>query len=294
MAKSISEFIQEQEVGTVGAGSDNLVKAYAECAAALSLAQCYTEQATIMEFAAENDIDSLNIVQEADSEKKENIFKRAGGAIKNAWTKVVEFFKAIVRKISGHIADKRMENLKEAFDKLDDNTEIPYVSNRLTALGSFATKVSNTMDQIVEALKNDDTVKNVSAAKSDMTKFIKEKTDLINAGHKLQGTRKVSVIKTELGESWEKGYIQGVIKDLDKGVNDLEKAVKKAEEGEDVSDKAQLAKDLKDLMNVTIQAYDIALKMFNEGYNDAINSIKAAEKDKKKADKVTEESFYLV
>ena len=68
MAKSITEFITEQETGSASTGSDNLVKAYAETAAAISLAQSYAEQASLAAFASENGINTLCIAEAAGEE----------------------------------------------------------------------------------------------------------------------------------------------------------------------------------------------------------------------------------
>lgn len=109
--KTISEFIMEQETGSVITNNgESLEKSFAESAAAVSLANCYMEQAILMEFVSENGFDSMTIVQEAGAETKPNIFKRMGGALANAWKAIVKFFKTIWAKITGFFKSKMNKN----------------------------------------------------------------------------------------------------------------------------------------------------------------------------------------
>lgn len=290
--RSISEFIQEQETGiTVASNCDNLEKAYAECAAALSLATCYSEQAMIMEFAEENGIDSLNIVQESgDEEKKENIFKRAGAGLKNAWGKVVEFFKAIYRKISGFVADQRMAKLKELIDALPDEGEVEGVSSRAFCLSKFIMTFDTSVSAIAESLA--DGIDNVADANA-----IKSATNKMNEfeeGNKEEKVGKITCakIKEHFADSFEKGKIQSAIKSIDKGISALEKAAKKNdkdENGDKTAATAQklTAEQLTALINATTKAYDFALKEFNKTYDTLKGGIK-------KFNKATKESFYYV
>lgn len=150
MARSISEFIQEQETGYEFSSNDNYVKAYAETAAAISLAQCYAEQAVIAEFAASNNINSLRIVQEADEEKKDGIFKRAGNAIKNAWKKFIEFLKSVVRKIKDWFRGKKVESVEKAIADLSPDTEITVDANVL-----YPALIIGMADAFTETLKKE-------------------------------------------------------------------------------------------------------------------------------------------
>ena len=292
--RSISDFIQEQETGiTVASNCDNLEKAYAECAAALSLATCYSEQAMIMEFAEENGIDSLNIIQEdGNEEKKENIFKRAGAGLKNAWGKVVEFFKAIYRKISGFVADQRMAKLKELIDELPNEGTIPSFDHQAFALSSFIKIFDEKVNSIAESLADGiDNVANASVIKS-ATDAMQKKLDEWNKNESTSGEVTCAKVKEKFADSFEKGKIQSAIKSIDKGISALEKAAKKNdkdENGDKTAATAQkaTAEQLTGLINVTTQCYDVALKKFNKAYDTLKGGIK-------KFNKATKESFYYV
>ena len=147
--KSISEFIQEQETGVTMVSTDNFVKSYCDCMAAISLAQCYAEHAVIMEFAAENGINSLAIVQEADEEKKGNIFKRAGIAIKGAWGKLVKLIKGVVDSIKRKFTKKKLESIAAKLEKRNPDEKIK------VDLAVFApVAVLEILDDIFEVVKD--------------------------------------------------------------------------------------------------------------------------------------------
>ena len=152
MAKMISEFIQEQETG-YSVSNDNFVKSYAETAAAISLAQCYVEHASLAAFAAANDVNTLCITEAAEEEPKKNIFQRAGGAIKNAWKKFIEFIKGIIKKIKDWFRGKKVESVEKAIAELSPDTEIEVDANILyPALVAGICK--HTSENIVNATGN--------------------------------------------------------------------------------------------------------------------------------------------
>lgn len=169
MARSISEFIQESENCVATPGTDNFVKMYAETAAAISLAQCYTEQAMIMEFAAENGIDSLRIVQEADEEKKDNIFKRAGGAIKGAWGKFIEFIKGILTKIKNAFVNQKAKAMAKKLTTLDPMDEIKISTHIL--LPSILASMNVTLGREIAELAKDFKTSDVKPLAESITKM---------------------------------------------------------------------------------------------------------------------------
>ena len=299
MAKSISEFITEQETGAASTGSDNLVKAYAECAAAISLAKCYAEQAVIMEFAAENSIESINIVQESADDKKENIFKRAAGAVGNAWTKIVEFFKAIFRKVSGFVADKRMVTLKKMLEDVPEGVELTGIKGDAYKFPAFLEAFNETVgvlyDGIIDGAAADD--EKIEECLRVMDKIVStdehETEKGIERGTQVWSSTK---IKELFGKEYEKGRVQSVLKGIDKSINDLDKAVKKAAKEDDkitADEKKKISDNLTKVMNSTIKAYDISLKDFGKAYDSIKSSIEKYKKDNKES-KTTTESFYFV
>ena len=152
MAKMISEFIQEQETG-YSVSNDNFVKSYAETAAAISLAQCYVEHASLAAFAAANDVNTLCITEAAEEEPKKNIFQRAGGAIKNAWKKFIEFIKGIIKKIKDWFRGKKVESVEKAIAELSPDTEIEVDANILYP-ALVAAVCKHTSEGIVNATGN--------------------------------------------------------------------------------------------------------------------------------------------
>lgn len=131
MARSLSQFIQEQEMPAVhnNSGQGSLEQTFVESMLAFSVAQCYTEQAELLSFAEENRL----YIQEAD-DKKESILKRAGAAVKNAWKWFIEMLKSLWDKIIGFFKKTKpkdvakeykdiMDRFKELYPELDDTTE---------------------------------------------------------------------------------------------------------------------------------------------------------------------------
>lgn len=284
--RSISEFIQEQESGIyVSAASDNLEKAYAECAAALSLAKCYSEQAVIMEFAEENGIDSLNIVQESGDEKKENIFKRAGAGIKNAWGKVVEFFKAVYRKISAYVAEKKMNSLKKLVDKLPDEAVVKGISDNKDGL--LIISFMSAFNEMLEDLAKND--KNESDAKSlaEVLENFKSRTNVVDkddADTMSNGADIKLVLNNAL---FDRKKVYATLKDIDKKIKELEKSAKVKDKDAKSKDEAQakLDKDMaitdranadlwRSFINAITVALDKALKQFHKYYGAIKKAIK--------------------
>lgn len=291
--KTISEFIQEQETG-VSLGTDNLVAAYCECAAAMSLAQCYTEQAAIIEFAVENDVNYLNIVQEA--ENKENIFKRAGKAIENAWEKVLDFFRAIARKISGMIADKRYEAITKSIKDVPSDTNLKGVASKVLTFPKFINLFNDTVEQFYQDINNDINV--VSGESGAHTfKAVRALTDFLEKNKEDYGSAgpiTAGAIKERFDTDFSKGRIQEVLKRLDKKIGEIEKAIKnnkkKPDKDFNAGEQSRMNEYVKKIVDLTTKGYDIAIKDFNDGYA----SLKSAIDDAKKETKSTNESFYFV
>jgi hypothetical protein len=303
MSKSIGEFITEYETGynTLN-GNNSIEKAYAECAAAISLAKCYTEQAVLMEFAVENGFDSMNIVQEAGDEKKESIFQRAKTGLGNAKTKIIEFFKSIYRKISGYVADKRMSDLKDAISKLDDDDEIPGVVAAITLFPEFIELFESTTNRFGEELNDSDITKgsidSMVAKLDEFTEAAKAKIDA-----KTEKAFTARELKQSFNAKFEKGHIQEVLKKINKNISEYEKKAKSNEGKENVSneelisaanDKAR-AVNLDRLLNATTKAYDVALQGLHKGHSSLKGGMHKVEKDKKKAEKESAktESYFV-
>ena len=273
--RSISEFIQEQESGIyVSAASDNLEKAYAECAAALSLAKCYSEQAVIMEFAEENGIDSLNIVQESGDEKKENIFKRAGAGIKNAWGKVVEFFKAVYRKISAYVAEKKMNSLKKLVDKLPDEAVVKGLSKNKDGLLIIAFMLA--FDEMLDELAKNDKNENDAKSLTEILETFKLQVNEVDESDEATGSDMKYIFNEAL---FDRKKVYATLKDIDKKIKELEKTAKEKEKAAEGKDDAQANSDKamastnranadfwRSFINAITVALDNALKQFHKYY----------------------------
>ena len=302
MNKSLSEFITEQENGYTTSTSDSVEKSYCECAAALSLAQCYAEQAVLMEYAENCGYDSLNIFTEAEEEKKESIFARAKAGLKNGWDKIVQFFKAIYRKIAGYITDKRMDDLKEAIGNLGPDDKINGVAHSVTVFPEFIEVFAETTEKMKQMYADgaigSALTHQVDAACNRLDSFIKDAESTLEK--KATSSTTGAELKAKFSAKFEKGHIQEVLKNIDKSIDELEKNVKKVDKNKDASaeDKTKATADksvaeaLQKLINASTKAYDIALKAFHDGYSSLKGGITKAEKDK---DKVKAESaFYFV
>ena len=289
--RSISDFIQEQESGIyVSATSDNLEKAYAECAAALSLAKCYSEQAVIMEFAEENGIDSLNIVQESGDEKKENIFKRAGAGIKNAWGKVVEFFKAVYRKISAYVAEKKMNSLKKLVEKLPDEAVVKGISDNKDGL--LIISFMSAFNEMLEELEKVDKRESDEKPIDEIFENFKSQASVVDEGDANLMT-KGSNIKMMLNNAlFDRKKVYATLKDIDKKIKVFEKSAKNKDkelESKDAESKGDVQANLdkasadadrfnaerwRSFVNAMTVALDNALKQFHKYYGAIKKAIK--------------------
>lgn len=123
MARSISEFIQEQESVAVNDNnmSDPLEKVYVESMIAFSTAQCTLEQAALIDFADEIGISAVRVINESgdeDTKTKGNIFKKAGNALKNAWEWFLKMISKLWGKITGFFTNKNIENSAKQYKSI--------------------------------------------------------------------------------------------------------------------------------------------------------------------------------
>ena len=267
--RSISDFIQEQESGIY---SDiSLEKAYAECAAALSLAKCYSEQALIMEFAEENGIDSLNIIQESGDDKKENIFKRAGAGIKNVWAKIIKFFKAIYRRIALCITEKRIDAFMEEINKLDKKDTVKSFDERSFSIFDFM----NTFKEFIE--EYNEWITKTDNSLFDTKKYISDFEDCINEeewDHDIEDHSGL-VIKSTINEKIDRKKIFSTLKEIDKKIKELEKSAKATDKNDQATDadktkaaaQHKMASDFTKLVNTITRCLDISIKHFNQAWS---------------------------
>lgn len=329
MAKSISEFITEQETGVVSTASDNYVQAYCECAAALSLANCYAEHAAIMEFAEENGINRIRIVQEA--EDKKNIFKRAGGAVARGFKAFIEFIKSIFGKITGIFKDAKTKRAAAKLSELDpyDEIQVPIQVIFPQILAGYVDKISETLatSEIFVNMKPGE--RNGSSDIAEVAQLIKDCTsDLkdLNTG-KLGTLRNMAILEsdddlrdlikadTEGGKfRTTVGMYQKLIGDakankLDKMQAKINKSLDKfksmVEAGASDDDfvngestqLAPITSAMKEFMNALTRSNEMAVKY----YSDIENNVEAVLKKKGKKlpkneeePKAKTESFYFV
>lgn len=162
MARSISEFIQEQESVAVNDNnmSDSLEKVYVESMIAFSTAQCVLEHAALVDFASECGISNIAVLQEAgDSteEKKTNIFKKAGSAIANAWKWFVGILKGIWKKIRGFFKNKQVDDAAKKYESIFEQfkEKYPEVTDDISA-GDFYDFLKNKYPNLAAGISAED------------------------------------------------------------------------------------------------------------------------------------------
>lgn len=299
--RSISEFITES-TSVTSDSNDNLVKVYAECAGALALAECYAEHSAIMEFAAEYDINSLRFVQE--SEGKENIFKRAGGAIKGAWKKFITWLKKIIRVIKEFFAGKKAESISNTLESLDQTAEVTVDAKILYPMG-----IVSIIDKTIDDLKdvNDFT----SGASAEFEQYAKDVDQIvagtINMKELMAGVESVDFQDRKDGRVvLTVGQLRKLIKDvggvkmsakiesLDRKIDSISAKFEKIIDtsntiadqlDESDWDKAEAsnnkgmsqrnaAESMKKFMNSMTRAYDASMKAYNRIRDDVIAQLK--------------------
>lgn len=191
MARSLSQFIQEQEMPAVhnNSGQGSLEQTFVESMLAFSVAQCYTEQAELLSFADENHL----YIQEAD-DKKESIFKRAGTAVKNAWKWFIEMLKSLWDKIIGFFKKTKpkdvakeykdiMDRFKELYPELDDTTEAQVFFKKLAEKFPKA-KIDTNIGDAYAIVKYETVLKTVLALNEQLDKYI----DAVKNGQGVDGS----------------------------------------------------------------------------------------------------------
>lgn len=298
--RSISEFITESTSVTFD-NNDNLVKAYAECAGALALAECYAEQSSIMEFASEYNINSLRIVQE--SEGKENIFKRAGGAMKNAWRKFISWLKSIVRKVKEFFAGKKAESISNTLESVDQTAEITMDVKIL-----YPMAIVSVVNDLIDNLK--DTSNFTSEAGAEFEKSAKEAEQIVagtvsineilkDEAINIQGRKDGRIVMTvgqfrklikEVGGVKMSSKIETLNKKIDSISGKFEKMIDTSnainDQWDDADwDKAEAsnnkgmsqrnaAESMRKFMNSLTRVYDASMQAYNRIKDDVIAQIK--------------------
>lgn len=130
MARTLSQFIEEQTNPVdMNTNTDSLEKAYVESMIAFSTAKCYLEQAQLIDFADEIGIPSVTVIKESGDEgsaTKQNIFQKAGNAVKNAWKWFIEMLKKIWGKIAGFFKGKKVEDAAQQYTSIFEQFKEKY------------------------------------------------------------------------------------------------------------------------------------------------------------------------
>lgn len=144
--KTMSDFIMEQEISTSAVDNDvEIMESFMKLNAIGAVAECYCEHAAIAAFSEEA---GLNVFTESD----ENLFKRAGSAIKEFFEKIWEWLKAMVKtfinlftksKIDRVIAKLEARPDKQAKLEVDGRVQDPTdVIKDIDDFGAFIAKAN--------------------------------------------------------------------------------------------------------------------------------------------------------
>lgn len=301
--KTMSDFIMEQEISTSAVDNDvEIMESFMKLNAIGAVAECYCEHAAIATFSEEA---GLNVFTESD----ENLFKRAGSAIKEFFEKIWEWLKAMVKtfinlftksKIDRVIAKLEARPDKNAKLEVDGRVQDPQIAiDDIDRFGEFIAKANEGGDIKSEL---EEWTKGIEEAK----KAIKDNRATFDHANKW-GTNEITIADaiSYLKKQNEAGIPTSGSKLLKKF--DFEK--KKVKNGGDSMDK-DAVKKIKKAASALAKMYDKVygwnVKFISKalgqqikeekvnGLNDAADSAKStqrARKDAKEDFGTTEESY---
>lgn len=299
--KTMSDFIMEQEVSTSAVDNDvEIMESFMKLNAIGAVAECYCEHAAIAAFSEEA---GLNVFTESD----ENLFKRAGSAIKEFFEKIWEWLKAMVKtfinlftksKIDRVIAKLEARPDKDAKLEVDGRVQDPQDAiDEINRFGEFIAKANEGGD-----IKNEleEWTKGIEEAK----KLIKDNRATFDRANKW-GTGEIT-IATAI-EYLKKQNEAGIPTSGSKLLKKFDFEKKKVKNGGDSMDK-DAVKKIKKAASALAKFYDKVygwnIKFISKalgqqikeekvkGLNDAADSAKSSQKARKDAkDNFGEESY---
>lgn len=299
--KTMSDFIMEQEVSTSAVDNDvEIMESFMKLNAIGAVAECYCEHAAIAAFSEEA---GLNVFTESD----ENLFKRAGSAIKEFFEKIWEWLKAMVKtfinlftksKIDRVIAKLEARPDKDAKLEVDGRVQDPQDAiDEINRFGEFIAKANEGGD-----IKNEleEWTKGIEEAK----KLIKDNRATFDRANKW-GTGEIT-IATAI-EYLKKQNEAGIPTSGSKLLKKFDFEKKKVKNGGDSMDK-DAVKKIKKAASALAKFYDKVygwnIKFISKalgqqikeekvkGLNDAADSAKTSQKNRRDAkDNFGEESY---
>jgi hypothetical protein len=258
MAKSISEFIMEQDTDVISENyaTDNFVSVYAECASALSVANCYAELASLGALALDNDGYTSFVMESGDD--KPGVFSKLGGALKKAWEAFIKFWRTIIGKIKGFFVDKKVEAVNNKLDGMDPTTMLkldirvlnPYifmiyaesVLSLLKDAGvkgtstdlAWANKAAQLKKNIEEDISTGKPISDIQKRMGEVTAAEIRLNDSDLPEYETVGSQKIKITVGEFKKVvkfFQSDRAKKRIDDLQRKVDELEKSLKKIEEG---------------------------------------------------------------
>jgi hypothetical protein len=160
----MSDFIMEQEISTSGYGNEiGVMEGFMQLNAIGAVAECYCEHAAIAAFSQEA---GLNVFTESD----ENLFKRAGSAVKAFFEKVWEWLKAMVKTVINLFTKSKIDRVIAKLEARPDKSATLEVSGRVQDPQFFIDAVEKFGDFIAKANEGGD----IKADLEKWTKFVEE------------------------------------------------------------------------------------------------------------------------
>lgn len=298
--KSISEYITEQETGTLNKNMP-LEQAYAEMSVATSLMTAYCECAAVVEFCEESSATSYF------GESAMDKLKAAGASVGKFFKSVATFLKNLVRNISNAVAADRIEKTigiwKAAYgpDGMDETVTVslPDIEKLLDDINDFTEFISGVEKVDFEDEDEDDWRKRMPGYIDDikseegLAKRYGVKEQEITVSEFITFLRKIKDSKANIKAS-------KILKKLDTSIGI---SVNKETGEPEVS--PNMIKDIKLLTNSFVKVYDAFFKTIsNVLYHGAKHAKKNFDKEHKNAAedfikeerkrKVTNESFYFL
>lgn len=303
MNKSISDFIMEQENGTISVPATSLDTAYMEMSLALNLMEAYESNEVIFEYCVENNIS----ITESFGEK----IKAAGNKVAGGGKKIIDFIKALVRNIINAIAsdkiDKAIATMKEVIRQNPEKADakqytmnIPDIDRLLSDVASFTEFVKNGN----WALGDDEDQDNADAWTDTMSDILKA-SGSVDAMKARYEWKQQDLSAHEYIEFMRKLKDNKTTVKAKKILADLDKTNFKFTDEEGKNKRNKLIKQIKQMANLFVKVYDGWVKEISKAEGKwsktTIQNMDKAQKnerqdfltDERKRESSVKESYYV-
>lgn len=271
--RTMSDFIMEQEISTSGYGNEiGVMEGFMQLNAIGAVAECYCEHAQIAAFSQEA---GLNVFTESD----ENLFKRAGNAVKAFFEKIWEWLKAMVKTIINLFTKSKIDRVIAKLKARPDKSATLEVSGRVMDPQNFIDNIEEFGEFITKANEGGDIKAELEKWTKDVEdskKFFKDQRASFDHGDKW-GTNTIT-IQTAI-DYLEKQNAAGIPSSGSKLLKKFDFDKKKVKNGgESVDNDAvkKIKKAASALAKLYDKVYDWNIKFISKALNEQIRDERVA------------------